>query len=110
VLALQALLIVGYLAVSEQDPIILDPDRGGLAETGVVMAAYCGYDSGKEMLDGIPDGDLGSWTKGRTVRGDCTIWYHHGALYRPCDPGHSEYVFDERPCRDPSKAVAGEGD
>lgn len=41
-LAVQVLLVVGYLAVSQQDPIILDPNRGGIVENGIAMAAYCG--------------------------------------------------------------------
>jgi hypothetical protein len=55
VLALQALLVWGYLSVSEQGPIVLNPDRSGLVENGVMMAAFCGEGgSGKEMLDALP--------------------------------------------------------
>lgn len=107
-LVLQVLLVGGYLAAHETDPMVLNPARGGLVEEGVVMAAFCGSGSGKEMLDRIPpDGGLGPWTKGRTVQGDCTVWYHHGTLYRPCDPSHAEHTFDERPCRDPAKVARG---
>jgi hypothetical protein len=99
VLALQVLLVGGYEAVSKQDPIVLNPDRGGLVENGVVMAAFCGEGgSGKEMLDELPaNGRWDSWTRGQTVRGDCNIWYHHRDGYSPCS--HPEYTFD-RPCGD----------
>jgi hypothetical protein len=33
VLVLQALLVGGYLAVSRQDPIVLNPDRGDWSQT-----------------------------------------------------------------------------
>ena len=63
VLVLQALLVWGYLAVSKQDPIVLNPDRGGLVEDGVMMAAFCGEGgSGKEMLDELPAN--GRWDAG----------------------------------------------
>jgi hypothetical protein len=42
VLALQALLVVGYLAVSRYDPIVLNPDRGRLDDSGVTMVMFCG--------------------------------------------------------------------
>jgi len=67
-LTLQVLLIFGWLAVSEQDPIILDPNRGGIVGNGIAMAAYCGPHSGKEMLDELPaNGEWDTWTKGQTV-------------------------------------------
>jgi hypothetical protein len=98
-LVLQALLVVGYLSVSKQDPIILNPDRGGLVASGVMMATFCGEGgSGKEMLPGLPsNGRWDSWTRGQTVRGDCGVWYHHRDGYSPCS--HPEYTFD-RPCGD----------
>lgn len=91
VLALQALLVVGYLAVSryEYDPIVLNPDsvlnpdRKPLDKSGVAMVMFCGEGStpqgrGSEALEKVPpNGDVGSWSWGRTVRGDCDIWYHH---------------------------------
>jgi len=114
VLVLQALLVWVYLAMNKQDPIVLNPDRGGLVETGVVMAAVCGEGgSGKEMLDSLPaNGRWDSWTRGQTIRGDCDIWYHHRSGYSPCS--HREYTFD-RPCGDAffrnyRSGIWGEGD
>jgi hypothetical protein len=73
----------GYLAVSEQDPFILNPDSE-LAESDFTMAMFCGDGSGSRALDKVPAGeDLGPWTKGRTMRGDCDICYHHSLLYNP---------------------------
>ena len=98
-LVLQVLLVVGYLSVNKQDPIILNPDRGGLVASGVMMATFCGEgSSGKEMLPGLPsNGRWDSWTRGQIVRGDCDVWYHHRDGYSPCS--HPEYTFD-RPCGD----------
>jgi hypothetical protein len=80
VLALQVVLVGGYLAVNRQDPIILNPDRG-LDENGITMVMYCGEGSDREELDKVPpDGALGPWSRGRTIRGDCDIWYHDGVL------------------------------
>jgi len=91
VLVLQALLFLGYLAVYGQDPIIrqdpitLNPP-GGLDLNGVRMVMFCGENSiisgsGRGMLDKVPpDGHLGPWTRGRTMQGDCTIWYHQSVL------------------------------
>ena len=80
-LAVQVLLVVGYLAVSQQDPIILDPNRGGIVENGIAMAAYCGPQSGKGMLDELPaNGEWDTWAKGQTMllsESSCNIWYHH---------------------------------
>ena len=103
VLALQALLVTGYLAVKRDDPIVLNPDRGILSRGGVMMAVYCGRGGrGKDLLDKIPpDGWDGPWSKGRTLPGDCDIWYHHPSSWRPCEPGHCRLTFDERPCRNP---------
>ena len=81
VLALQVLLVGGYFTVNSQGPIILHPDSD-LAESGVIMAMFCGGGSGSRALDKVPAGeDLGPWTKGRTMRGDCDIWYHLSLLY-----------------------------
>ncbi len=100
-LALQVLLILGYLAVNAQDPIILNPDRGAMVHNGVMMAAFCGPQSGKGMLAKIStDGRFDSWTKGRTVRSRCTIWYHHHEGYNPC-AGHNQFVFNRHPCLGP---------
>jgi hypothetical protein len=83
VIVVQAILVWGYLAVNQQDPIILNPDRR-LDENGAAMIMFCGDGSDKEMLDQVPpDKELGPWTRGRTIRGDCDIWYHHSVLYRP---------------------------
>jgi hypothetical protein len=84
ILALQALLVFGFLAVSEQDPIILNPNSGSLVDNGVMMVVYCGEGSGRGMLDKVPpNGALGPWSKGRTVWGNCDIWYHHTIFYNP---------------------------
>ena len=87
-LAVQVLLVVGYLAVSQQDPIILDPNRGGIVENGIEMDAYCGPQSGKGMLDELPaNGEGDTWTKGQTVllsESSCNILYHHHEGYSPC--------------------------
>jgi hypothetical protein len=108
VLALQVLLVLGYLAVNEQDPIILNPDRGGTVENGIAMTAYCGPQSGKEMLGELPaNGEWDTWTKGRTValsEESCTVWYHHRTGYSPCE--HPGYTF-ERPCPQ-RKSVGGD--
>jgi hypothetical protein len=94
-LAVQALLVLGYLGTNKQDPIILNPDRGGMVDNGIVMATYCGPQSGKEMLDDLPaNGRWDSWTKGQTILGRCTVSYHH-PRYSPCV--HTRYTFD-RPC------------
>jgi len=106
-LTLQVLLIFGWLAVSEQDPIILDPNRGGIVGNGIAMAAYCGPHSGKEMLDELPaNGEWDTWTKGQTVilsESSCNVWYHHYEGYSPY--AHLGYTF-ERPCPE-SKRVGG---
>ena len=97
VLALQALLVWGYFAVSEQDPIVLNPDRGGMVEDGVMMTVICGQKgSGKEMLDTLPaKGRYDSWSRGRTIRGDCDIWYHQSPPYSPCCR-QAKHTFDRR--------------
>ena len=98
-LVLSALLLVsGYLWLTRNNLIIQSLDRGALDKNGVMMATYCGSGSGNKMLDKIPpDGSSGVWTKGRTIRGNCDIWYHHTSRYQRC--GTSEVTFDEpRPC------------
>jgi hypothetical protein len=42
VLALQALLVVGYLSVSRYDPIVLNPDRGRLDDSGAPWSCSAG--------------------------------------------------------------------
>jgi len=89
VLALQALLVGGYLAVDSQDPIILNPESGSLQTDGVTMIMFCGENnnlsgSGSGVLDKVPpDGYAGAWTRGRTLRGDCNVFYHHSLAYNP---------------------------
>ena len=107
-LVLSALLVSGYLWLARENLIILSLDRGALVKNGVMLATYCGKGSGKEMLDKVPpDGSSGPWTKGRTVRGDCDIWYHHTNRYSRCGRT-DEVIFDEpRPCPGaPSEAHA----
>ena len=83
VLALQALLVLGVLSMDSVDPIILNPDEE-LSNDGVMMAVFCGEYSGSGVLNGVPpDGESGAWSRGRTVRGNCDIWYHHNVLYNP---------------------------
>jgi hypothetical protein len=86
VLALQALLVLGYLAVNRQDAIILNPDKGNLNENGIAMVMTCGEGSGSGVLDKVPPNgeDAGPWTRGRTVQGDCNIYYYHNTLYHAC--------------------------
>jgi hypothetical protein len=70
------------------DPILLNPDSE-LSEDGVSMVVLCGEGNtpegrGSGVLEKMPpDGDVGTWTRGRTVRGNCGIWYHHNFLYKP---------------------------
>jgi hypothetical protein len=72
-LAIQALLIVGFLAVSEQDPFILNPNSGSLEPDGLTMVMFCGEGHtpegrGSEVLQKMPpDGRLGGWSQGRTT-------------------------------------------
>jgi hypothetical protein len=98
VLVLAPLLSTWYVWIARDNLIILSLDRGALVEDGVMMAMVCGEGSGKEILDKVPpNGSVGPWTKGGTVRGDCDIWYHHTERYSRC--GTSEVIFDDpRPC------------
>jgi hypothetical protein len=88
-LALQVLLVGAYLVVDSQDPIILDPESGSLEEDGLTMVMLCGEGHtpegrGSEVLSKMPpDGDIGEWSRGRTLRRGCDIWYHHNILYNP---------------------------
>ena len=87
-LALEVLLMVTLLSMQSYDPILLNPDEE-LSTDGVSMVVLCGQGHtpegrGSEVLANMPpDGDRGAWTRGRTVRGDCSVWYHHDALYNP---------------------------
>ena len=59
------------------------------------MVMYCGESNVREELDKVPpDGGLGPWTRGRTIRGDCDIWYHHNARCHTCD--HSQPSLSPR--------------
>ena len=87
-LLVQALLILGYLAGSRQDPILINPDRS-YDDSGVAMVMFCGEDVGNEMLDKVPpDGESGPWTRGRTLTNGCAIFYHHDAAYHACFHDH----------------------
>jgi|SRR5215216_2457024 len=84
-LALQVLLVLGYLALSFNDPFLLDLP-GGVNPNGIAMVMLCGKGMtpegrGSEVLNNMPpDGDLGPWYRGRTVQGDCNIFYHYGIV------------------------------
>jgi len=89
VLALQVLLILVVLSDGSINSIILNPDDE-LSNDGVSMVMFCSEDGitpggrGSEVLDKMPpDGDVGAWTRGRTVRRGCDIWYHHDPFYNP---------------------------
>ncbi len=89
VLAFQAFLALGLLSAQSYDPIILNPDKE-LSNNGVSMVMLCGEKGltpqgrGSEVLSSMPpDGDVGAWSRGRTVRGNCDTWYHHNVLYNP---------------------------
>jgi hypothetical protein len=88
VLALQGLLGWGLLSMDSLDPVLLNPDQE-LNEDGITMVMLCG--EGRTPLgrrSGLlekmpPDGGSFAWSRGRTLRGNCDIWYHHGPLYNP---------------------------
>jgi hypothetical protein len=88
VLALQGFLVGGLLAMDSLDPILLNPDKE-LSEDGIGMVMLCGEGvtprgRGSGVLEKMPpDGDIGAWTRGRTIRGNCDIWYHHSIMYNP---------------------------
>jgi hypothetical protein len=82
-LALQVLLVGGFLATQDPGPLLLNPPSE-LSEDGINTVVLCGEGSGREKLDRMPpDGSLGPWTRGRTIHGSCDIWYHHTVLYNP---------------------------
>jgi hypothetical protein len=87
-LAVQALLIGGYYALGSQGPLLLRPDSLPDQE-GVMMAVLCGegrtpQGRGSAVLEAMPpNGNVGAWSRGRTIRGGCSIWYHHSILYNP---------------------------
>ena len=91
-LALQALVILALSspAIQSYDPIILNPDND-LSKNGISMAMFCGAKPGlmpggrgSGVLDKVPpNGDTGAWTRGKTVRDDCSIFYHHKPSYNP---------------------------
>jgi len=84
-LVLQVLLVLAYLALSFNDPFILDPP-GGTNPNGIAMVMLCGKGitpegRGSGVLNNMPpDGDLGPWSRGRTVQGDCNVFYHYGIV------------------------------
>jgi hypothetical protein len=89
VFAFQALFVSLFLAVNDQTPLLLNPDHN-LSEDGIAMAMLCSEDGltpkgrHSEILENMPpDGNWGAWSRGRAVRGNCDIWYHHGPLYNP---------------------------
>jgi len=85
VIVLEVLLVMGYLALSFNDPFILDPP-GGISPNGIAIVMLCGKGMtpegrGSEVLNNMPpDGDHGPWYRGQTVRGDCNIFYHYGIV------------------------------
>jgi len=94
VLAFQVLLalalVLGLMSAQSYDPIILNPDKE-LSEDGIAMTMICGDGHtpggrGSEVLDKMRPSEAGhggAWTRGRTVRGNCDIWYHHNLFYNP---------------------------
>jgi len=54
VFLVEVLLVGAYLAANDQDPIILNPDRGNLNENGIAMVMTCGEGSGSGVLDKVP--------------------------------------------------------
>ena len=82
VLTVQVLLIWAYLLVNGSDPIILNPDRR-LDKNGPTALIACGPGDDRAITRTVEGGEYGIWTRGRTVRGDCDIWYHHEVGYRP---------------------------
>jgi hypothetical protein len=92
-LALQVLLASLLLSAKSYDPIVLNPDKEP-SQDGVTMVMLCSdggssasltpQGRGSEVLSKIPpDGNRGAWLRGRTVRGNCDIWYHHDPLNNP---------------------------
>ena len=85
-LVLQVALVGGYLVVSGGDSFLLNPNSHILDKDGIGMAMLCGKGMtpegrGSEVLNNMPpDGDLGPWYRGRTVQGDCNIFYHYGIV------------------------------
>jgi hypothetical protein len=107
-LGLQVLLVGGFFALGSQGPVLLHPDSK-LDEDGITLAMLCGEGRtpegrGSEVLSKmLPDGDIGAWSRGRTVRGNRDLWYHHNVLYNPhaheaCWVG-CDYDFLERRLR-----------
>ena len=88
-LALQVLLVWGFLAASNQDPFILNPNSGSLKKNGLTMVMFCGAGhtpDGREseaLKKLPPQGNLGGWSRGREVWGNCDIWYQHDITYNP---------------------------
>jgi hypothetical protein len=60
VIVVQVVLVWDYLAANRQDPFVLNPDRK-LHDNSVAVLMFCGSsaDSDREVLDKVPDGQLG---------------------------------------------------
>lgn len=88
VLLAKVLLVGGYFALGSQGPIFLRPDSK-LDEDRITVAMLCGegrtpQGRGSKVLEEMsPDRDVGAWSRGRTVRGDCDVWYQHTVSYNP---------------------------
>jgi len=107
VLGFQAVFIGGLLSLDDIDPLILNPDSD-LNRNGISMVMLCSKENltsegiGSELLSSMPpNGDSGAWTRGRTVRGGCDIFYHHDRTYNPhawetCTIGCDHDVFERR--------------
>jgi hypothetical protein len=82
VIVVQVILVWGYLLVNGSDPIILNPDRR-IDQNGPSVLIVCGPGDDRRLTKSVEGGEYGIWTRGRTVRGDCDVWYHHKVGYRP---------------------------
>lgn len=86
VLAFQVVLVGGYLVVSGGDSFLLNPSNHILDNNGIAVVMLCGKGMtpegrGSEVLNNMPpDGDHGPWYRGRTVQGDCNVFYHYGIV------------------------------
>ena len=85
VIVLEVLLVLGFLVLRVDDPFIFAPPSGS-NPNGIAMVMLCGKGMtpggrGSEVLNNMPpDGDHGPWVRGRTVQGDCNIFYHYGIV------------------------------
>ena len=87
ILAFQMLVAGGYSLTNDLS----------LQENGVAMVMFCGENanlsgSGSGVLDKVPpDGYSGAWTRGRTLRSDCNVFYHRSLSYNP--HSHEECII-----------------